>query len=85
MSVGWIVGRSVGLSVVWSVCHNFLKGRKVTLKCYNRSTCLFFVCRHELLLFFIKKAFNEQVLWNNLSMLVLKNVKHMAINVGNPD
>ena len=33
--VGWLVGRSVGRSV----CHNFLKGREVTLPCSYRSTC----------------------------------------------
>ena len=34
-SVGWSVEHSVGSSV----CHSFLKGRKVTLPCSYRSTC----------------------------------------------
>ena len=33
------VPRSLGWSVGWSVCHNFLKGREVTLPCSNRNTC----------------------------------------------
>ena len=41
--VGWSVGRLVGRLVDWLVCHNFLKGRGVTLPCSNRSTCLLVV------------------------------------------
>ena len=41
------VSRSVGRSVGWLICHNFLKGREVTLLCFYRSTCLF-VCMHRL-------------------------------------
>ena len=32
------------LSVGRSVCHNFLKGQKVTLPCSYRSTCLMIIC-----------------------------------------
>ena len=34
------VGRLVGRSVCWLVCHNFLKGREFALPCSSRSTCL---------------------------------------------
>ena len=37
-SVFWSVGRWFG-TFSWTVWHNFLKGRKVTLPCSYRSTC----------------------------------------------
>ena len=35
------IGLSYYWSVGWPVCHNFLKGREVSLPCSYRSTCLF--------------------------------------------
>ena len=38
-SVRRSINRSISLSVGWSVCHNFLEGREVTLPCSYRNTC----------------------------------------------
>ena len=36
----FVCGRLVGWLVGWSVCHNFLRGREVTLLCSYWSTSL---------------------------------------------
>ena len=53
-SVRLSVGRSV------SVCHNFLKGREVTLPCFYRSTCLSIMRRGYL---HISKRFRYMIKW----------------------
>ena len=48
MSVCRLVGWSVGWLVGQSVCHNFPKGREVSLLCSYRSTCLTFERWHSM-------------------------------------
>ena len=51
LSVSRLVGRSVGWSVVRSVCHSSLKGQEVTLPCSSRSTCLILLSNSKTFLF----------------------------------
>ena len=70
ISVCQFVGCSVFRRDGWSVSHNFLKGREVTLLCFYRSTCYF-------ISLWLKGCYCERLITNSQHCNGLKSGKEV--------